>query len=64
MSENQNTKTFLLKDILNIVRKRFLMLVKFKNAVPRTYVISDLNGESITGSFYEKNSKKLIKKKL
>ena len=27
---------------------------KIKNTVPWTYVISDLNGEEITGSFYEK----------
>ena len=36
---------------------------KIKNTVPRTYVINDLNGEQITGTFYEKkNCKKLIKK--
>ena len=28
---------------------------KIKNAVPWTYVISDLNGEKIIGSFYEKS---------
>ena len=27
---------------------------KFKNTVPWTYVINDLNGEEITGTFYEK----------
>ena len=27
---------------------------KIKSTVPWTYVISDLNGEEITGSFYEK----------
>ena len=26
---------------------------KIKNTVPGTYVINDLNGEEITGSFYE-----------
>ena len=35
---------------------------KIKNTVPWTYVISDLNGEEIVGSFYEKESQKLIKK--
>ena len=35
---------------------------KIKNTVPWTYVISDLNDEEITGSFYEKNCKKQIKK--
>ena len=29
-----------------------------KKTVPRTYVISDLNGKEITGSFYEKELKK------
>ena len=27
---------------------------KIRNTVPWTYAISDLNGEEITGSFYEK----------
>ena len=37
---------------------------KIKNAVPWTYVVSDLNGEKTTGSFYKKNCKKLVKKNL
>ena len=31
---------------------------KIKNAVPWTYVVSDLNSEKITGSFYEKELQK------
>ena len=31
-----------------------LVVSKIKNTVPRTYVVSDLNGEEITGSFQEK----------
>ena len=31
---------------------------KIKNTVPWTYVVSDLNGEEITGSFYEKKLQK------
>ena len=31
-----------------------LVVSKIKNAVPWTYFISDLNGEEIAGSFYEK----------
>ena len=31
---------------------------KIKDTVPWTYVISDLNGEPITGSFYEKELQK------
>ena len=34
MSENQNRKIFLLKDILNIGWKKFLMLVKLKTQFP------------------------------
>ena len=33
-----------------------------KNTVPWTYVISDLNGEEITGSFYEKELQKTSQK--
>ena len=40
----------MLKDIL-IGQKNFLLI---NNTVPWTYAISDLNGEGITGSFYEK----------
>ena len=35
---------------------------KIKNTVPWTYVISDLNGEEITGSFYEKELQKTTQK--
>ena len=35
------------------------VISKIKNAVPWTYVVSDLNGEEITGSFYEKELQKL-----
>ena len=48
----QNTKTFLLKDPFKIGQK-FLLLAKIKNTVLWTYMISDSNGEQITGSFYE-----------
>ena len=36
---------------------------KVKDTVPWTYVISDLNGEQITGSFYEKELKKTNQEK-
>ena len=59
-------KTLLLNDMLLIGQKKFLLL---KNTVPWIYVINDLNGEEIVGSFYEKelqktNQKKVIKRKL
>ena len=37
---------------------------KIKNTVPRTYVINDLNGEEIIGTFYEKELQKTNQKKL
>ena len=37
---------------------------KIKDTFPWTYVISDLNGEKIAGSFYEKESQKTSQEKL
>ena len=37
---------------------------KVKNTVPWTYVVSDLNGENIIGSFYEKELQKASQVKL
>ena len=37
---------------------------QIKNTVPWTYVISDLHGEEIFGSFYEKDLQKTTKKSL
>ena len=36
---------------------------KIKNTVPWTYVVSDLNGEEITGSFYEEEFQKASQEK-
>ena len=36
---------------------------KIKNAVPWTYVISDLNVQEVTGSFYEKELQKTRQEK-
>ena len=38
------------------------MIKKVKNTVPWTYVISDLNGEEILGTFDEKELQKIIQK--
>ena len=35
------------------------VIKKTKNTVPWTYVIDDLNGEEITGTFYEKEFQKI-----
>ena len=34
------------------------MIKEVKNTVPWTYVISDLNGEKLAGTFYEKELQK------
>ena len=34
--------------------EEIFVIRKIKNTVPWTYVINDLNGEEITGTFYEK----------
>ena len=38
------------------------MITKVKNTVPRTYVISDLNGEAIIGTLYKKELQKTNEK--
>ena len=52
----------MLKDILQIGQKRVFFISKIKNTVPWTYVINDLNGEEIIGSFYEKELQKTSQK--
>ena len=39
------------------------VISKIKNTVPWTYVINDLSGEKITGSFYEKELQKTSQEK-
>ena len=43
--------------------EEFFVINKIKNTVPWTYAISDLNGEEITGSFYEKELQKTSQEK-
>ena len=38
------------------------VVTEFKNTVPWTYVINDLNGEKIIGTFYEKELQKTNQK--
>ena len=40
------------------------VIKKVKNTVPWTYVINDLNGEEIVGTFYENELQKINKKEL
>ena len=43
--------------------EKVFVVSKIKNTVPRTYVTSDLNGEDITRSFYEKELQKTSQEK-
>ena len=51
----------MLKDTHQTDLKKCSLLVKLKT-VPWTYVINDLNGEEIAGTFYEKELQKTIQK--
>ena len=62
--EFQNIKTFLLKDILQNWSKEDFIINKIENVVAWIYDISDLNGQKITGSFYEKEFQKTNQKEL
>ena len=65
MSEYQTIKILLQEALFQIGLKKFLWLKKVKNTAPWTYVISDLDGEQIIGTFYKKkNYIKKIKKNL
>ena len=44
--------------------EEIFVIKKVKNTVPWTYLINDLNGQEIIGSFMRKNYKKLIRKNL
>ena len=57
-----NIKIFLLKDTCQIGLKKFLLSVQLKNTVPWTYVINDLNGEEVIGTFYEEELQKTNQK--
>ena len=39
--------------------EEIFVIKKIKNTVPWSYVINDLNGEEITGTFYEKELQKI-----
>ena len=43
---------------MHIILRKFLDSKKVKNTVLWTYVISDLNGKEIVGTFYEKKLQK------
>ena len=51
-------KKMLLKDILQIGLKKFFLIKEVNYTAPWIYVINDLNGEKIIGTFYEKELQK------
>ena len=63
MLEFQNTKTFFVKGYTPNWSEEVFVVSKIRNTAPWTCVISDLNGEEITGSFYVKEFQKIIQEK-
>ena len=64
MSEYQNTKIFLLKDILQIGQKKFLLLVKLKIQFRGLMLLVTWMVNQLLEVFMKKNCKKLVKKNL
>ena len=56
--EIQNTKNIFAKGYTQNLSKEPFIIKTIKRTVPWTYVISDLNGEEIIGTFYEKELQK------
>ena len=63
MLEFQKTKTFFAKWYAPNWSEVVFIVSKIKNTVSWTYVVSDLNGEETTKSFYEKELQKAIQEK-
>ena len=61
MSEFLNTKNIFAKGYTPIWSEEVSVVSKNKNTVPWTYVVNDLNGEEIIGTFYEKELQKTNK---
>ena len=62
MLEYQYIKIFLQNPMFQNQSEEIFVIRKVKNTVPWTYVITDLNGEEIVGSFYEKELQKTNQK--
>ena len=62
MWQFQGIKTFFLEDMLQFCPKQFLLLAKLQSTVPWTWVIKNLNGEEIIGTFYKKELQKINQK--
>ena len=64
MLEFQNTKTFLLKDMLQTGQKKFLLLVKSKIQFFGLMLLVNWMVKKLLEVFMKNNSKKLVKKNL
>ena len=64
MLEFQNMKTFLLRDILQICQKKFLLLVKLKIQLLGLMMLMTRMVNKLLEGFIEKNCKKLVEKNL
>ena len=62
MLEYQYIKIFLQNPMFQNQSEEIFVIRKVKNTVPWTYVITDLSGEEIVGSFYEKELQKTNQK--
>ena len=62
MSEYQHTKTFLLKDILKIDGKKFLLLAKLKTLFRGLILLLTYMVKQLLQVFVKKNCKNLVKK--
>ena len=62
MLEFQNTKNIFAKGYTPDWSEEVFVVSKIKNSIAWTYVINDLNGEEMTGSFYEKELQKTNQK--
>ena len=75
---NDKDPKFKIGDIVQIIRYKNIFpkgytpnlseevfkIKKLKNIVPWTYLISDINGEEIAGTFYEKQLQKIKSKRV
>ena len=64
MLEFQNIKTILLKDMLQIGRKKSLLIVKLKIKFRRLMLLVTWMVRKLLEVFMKKNCKKLVKKNL
>ena len=63
MLEFQNKKNIFVKEYIRNWSEEAFVVSKIENTVLWTYVISDLNGELIAGTFYEKELQKSSQEK-